>query len=149
MLAKIILSRKNEFMNRARAFKVFIDGEEVGKIGNNKVEEFDIVAGSHTILCKIDWCSSEVYTIQAKEDDTIYLQVKSGMKYFLPMYIIFLGWLASGLVIKHKRELLGDAYPWVQWIVLGVPFLYMLYYFTLGRKKYLVIDKDKTNVFAS
>ena len=148
MPAKIIVSRKSEFMNRTRGFKVLIDGEVVGKISNGKTEEYHVVAGSHTIECKIDWCSSEVYQVQAKEDDTIYLRVKSGMKYFLPLYIIFLLWLVSGIFIRNKSEILGDAHPWIQGVVLGIPLLYMLYYFTLGKKKYLVIDKDKTNVFA-
>jgi len=149
MLAKIILSRKNEFMNRTRAYKVLIDGEVYGKISNGKTEEYDLVGGSHTIECKIDWCSSEVYQIEAGEDDTIYLQVKSGMKYFIPLYIIFLLWLVSGIFIRNKREILGAAHPYIQWVVLGIPFLYMVYYFTIARNRYLIIDKDKNSVFAS
>ncbi|MEO7310790.1 MAG: hypothetical protein ABIX01_10365 [Chitinophagaceae bacterium] len=148
MPAKIILSRKNDFMNRTRMFKVLIDGQEVGKIGNGKVETFEVAPGNHTIECKIDWCSSQTYEVTVGSDSIDYLQVKSGMKYFLLLYIVFLAWLASGLIFKQKKEMLGAAYPWIQWTIVVIPLAYLLYYLTLGKKKYLVINQDTSNVFA-
>lgn len=148
MPSKIILSRNNEFLNRTRAYRVFIDGEEAGKIGNSKTEEFPLSAGKHTVKCKIDWCSSGEYQFETNGNDNIYLHVKSGMKYFMPLYIIMMVWLASGLVFKSKRAFFGAAYPWIQWVVVLVPLLYMVYYFTIGKNKYLAIGADKSNVFA-
>jgi uncharacterized membrane protein YhdT len=147
MASKIILSRNNEFLNRTRAYRVFIDGEEVGKIGNATTEEFQLAEGKHTIKCKIDWCSSGEHTIETNGNDNIYLQVKSGMKYFMTLYIIMMVWLASGLVFKSKKAFFGAAYPWIQWVVVLVPLLYMVYYFTIGKNKYLEIGVDKDTVF--
>jgi hypothetical protein len=148
MASKVILSRENEFLNRSRFYRVFIDGEEIGKIGNATTEEFQLTEGKHTIKCKIDWCSSGEFAVETKGNDNLYLRVKSGMKYFMPLYITMMVWLASGLVFKSKRAFFGAAYPWIQWVVVLVPLLYMVYYFTIGKNKYLEIGLDKSNVFA-
>ncbi len=148
MSSKIILSRKNEFLNRTRFYRVFIDGAEVDKIGNATTEEFQLTEGKHTIKCKIDWCSSGEYAIETNGNDNLYLRVKSGMKYFMLLYVIMMVWLASGLVFKSKRVFFGTAYPYIQRMVVLVPLLYMLYYFTIGKNKYLKIVVDTDNVFA-
>ncbi|MES2774042.1 MAG: hypothetical protein V4722_07645 [Bacteroidota bacterium] len=148
MAAKIVLSRKNDFMNRTRLFRVLIDGKEVGRIANGKAETFELEAGNHTIECRIDWCSSRAYEVTTTNNSIDYLQVKSGMKYFMMLYVILLCWLASGIIVKNKRVLLGAAFPWVQWVIVIIPIAYLFYYLTLGKKQYLVINKDDTNVFA-
>ena len=148
MSLKIILSRKNEFLNRTRTYKVLIDGEEVGKIGNAKTEEYQLTEGKHTIKCKIDWCSSGEYQLETNGNDNIYLRVKSGMQYFMPLYITLMVWLASGLIFKTKKAFFGTAYPWIQWVVVLVPLLYMLYYFTFGKNKYLKMGRDTDTIFS-
>jgi hypothetical protein len=145
-MGKIILNRGSEWRNRARSYAILIDGAEVGKIANNTSEEFTVADGAHTIIAKISWCSSNVFDVTVKGNDIAYLRVKSGMKYFSVLYaILLIGIIATNFL---KRQYGNTTwYLPVMLLMVGVPVLYVLYYLTIGRTKYLLIEDDKNNVF--
>lgn len=43
-----------------RAYKVFIDGEQVGKVHSGETQIFDVAPGAHEVQLKIDWVASPV-----------------------------------------------------------------------------------------
>ena len=147
MANKIIISRKSEWINRARGFKLFLDGKEMGKIANGVSEEYAVDPGVHTIQCKIDWCSSPELHVEVKEGETKFLKAGSGMKYYTVGYIFLILSLGYGPILK----LMGIARPEnlsVIRVLIFVPFLlYMTYYLSLGRKKYISLEEDKDNIF--
>lgn len=149
MSVKVILSRKNEFLNRLRPYKVLIDGVQAGKITNGKVEEFEVSVVNQTVECKVDWCYSNKYTIDAQDGDTVYLRVKSGMKGFWFIYPLFIIYLILSFAMPNLRERLGENITWIRLVTVGIPMLYFIYYLTIGRRNYLSLEKDSTNVFAS
>lgn len=57
-MSKLIISRKKEWQNRARKYKIYIDGEQKDIIENGKIKEMDLEPGKHQVQLKIDWCSS-------------------------------------------------------------------------------------------
>lgn len=148
MSVKLVLSRKSEWMNRLRPYKVLIDGQQIGTIGNGKVEEFEIPAISHSIECKVDWCFSNRYELQANDGEMVYLQVKSGMKAFWLLYVVLIIFLVSSFLMPQVWKDLGEKGEWIRRAIVLIPIVYMGYYLTIGRRQYLKLEKDTSNVFA-
>ncbi len=147
MATKIIISRKSEWINRARGFKCLLDGKEMGKIANGGSEEYLVEPGVHTIQCTIDWCSSPELTIELKEGETRFFKAGSGMKYYNVGYILLILSLGSGLILKLIGLPRPENLSTIQLLIL-VPFLlYMTYYMSIGRKKYIALAEDKENFF--
>ncbi|HTQ26475.1 MAG TPA: hypothetical protein VMI35_00030 [Puia sp.] len=146
---KIILSRPSQWMNRARSYSVFIDGSEVGKIRNGSSEEFLVNPGQHEVYCKLAWYSSPVFALTVEPGRVEYIRVKSGMKYYWPLFFV----LVVGLIINlffSREPGQRPSWIWVIQLVFILPsILYMFYYLTLGRRNYLRVEEDRDNVFAS
>ena len=146
---KIILTRPAEWMNRARSYRVFIDDQERGSIRSGQSEEFLVSPGTHNIYCRMSWYSSLPFSCSLQAGEVQYVQVKSGMKYYWPLFgLLFIGILLN---LRFSRD--GEQRP-IQILVLQMAMilpglLYMLYYLTLGRKRYIVMREDRDNVFAS
>lgn len=68
-MAKLKIKRPRSFfsLDTWRAYRVYIDGQEVGKIGRGKEAEFTLSAGEHKIQLKIDWCGSPTLTVNLVE----------------------------------------------------------------------------------
>ena len=133
-MATIKIKRKSHLMNMARNYKIFIDGEFVGKISNGATAEFPVTAGKHTVTAKIDWCSSPTVSVEVGTDETKRLTV-GGFKY---NWLIFL-WIA-GVVLLSFVRIVDFHYPT---LLLLPPFLLATYYTTFGRKKYLTLKEAK------
>lgn len=69
------LSRTNDGGNdSARAYKIFIDGIEVGDIRKGETKCFDLNEGFHSLQLKIDWCSSKAESFVVEKGKTIYAE---------------------------------------------------------------------------
>jgi len=69
----LIVTRKSGYYaNAARAYKIFIDNECVGKIRAGQEKRFDLNEGTHEVWFEIDWCRSQKITfdIKSKDDST-------------------------------------------------------------------------------
>lgn len=144
---KIIVSRSSEWVNRLRGYKILINGNQAGTVKNGGSEEFLVQPGNNTVQCKVDWYSSSPFSIDIREGDTAYLKVRSGMKFYWPFMIAVI--IGVFLMFYYKGK--QDAPAWITpvTLVLIIPgALYSLYYMTLGRKNFLVIQKDAKNIFA-
>lgn len=135
-MGKLIISRRKEWQNRGRKFKIFIDGENIDLIKNGEIKELDLKSGNHKVQFKIDWYGSSEVQVEIPEDKSISLEVK-GFKigrWALPFFNLT---LASFFLIKvfMDQTIKELAY-------LSIPFLLiMLYYLTFGRKKYIEISE--------
>ncbi len=90
MKTKVTIHRKDAFFNKYRDYKIFINDVFVGKISNHNSFEFEIEEKSNLSL-KIDWCSSNVLTIEPKVDKVIISSsciLSSGWKILMyPLYL--------------------------------------------------------------
>jgi hypothetical protein len=50
--AWIDVERKEGWRDRARPYKVVIDGQKVGGIGHGQLESFEVVPGTHEVFLK-------------------------------------------------------------------------------------------------
>lgn len=148
MATKIVLNRKSEVLNRARAFKVFIDGEEKGAIKNGGAEEYPVSPGTHTVQCKIRWYSSPEMTVNLQEGETKVLKVQAAMKYFMVAYILLLIVIVSDLLIRKAGATVNPSWAWIKLVLVGIFAIYFLYFGLLRPKKYLLLEEDKNSVFS-
>jgi len=147
MSAKIIISRKSEWLNRMRPYKVMVDETEAGIVKNDSSEEFIVADGVHQVYLKCGFYRSETITLNVSEQNKTYLLVKSSMKYFWPLYILLIAGILINLFFRESK-VNGPAWlPVVQSVLVAPCLLYFLYYLTLGRKKYLELSVDKDNIF--
>ena len=137
-MATIRLKRTSEYNNRMGDIKIFIDGQQVGTIANGETKDFPSTVGQHNLTAKIDWCSSPDISIELKENQTKNLKVggfKNG-QLLLP--------IGLGLIVLHF--ILSKFADFDYTIFLVAPlFLLVVYYLTIGRKKYLTLDELNEN----
>ena len=133
-MASIIINRTSEYLNRLRNYDVYIDGKKVDTISNGETKEFNISAGQHSILIKIDWCSSQILLVDINDNETKSFKVggfKNG-NWLIPAALVILSSISSRL------------FDFNYLFYLIIPFfLSMVYYMTLGRKQYLTLKENK------
>ncbi len=133
-MATIIIKRTSEFNNRFRNYQLFVDDKKIGTIENGQTKEFETTPGQHTLVAKIDWCSSPETSLTLNETDKKELTVggfKNG-NWIMP--------IAMGTVSLHF--ILKAAFNFNYAIFLVIPaFFLLVYYLTVGRKKYLALTE--------
>ena len=143
---KLVLTRKSEWLNRLRGYKVFIDGVKTGVVRNGDTEEFLLQPGTHTLTCKVDWCSSRDYKFEVNEGEVAYAHVRSGMRHYwyflIPTLVLYLVYSYGFERADRPRYLL-----YIMMFLFLVTGGYFLYYTVFSRKDYLLIEKDTTTLF--
>lgn len=133
-MATIVIKRTSEYNNRLRDYQLFLDGKKIGTIANGQTKEYQATKGQHTIIAKIDWCSSPEISLTLREDDRKNFIVggfKNGNR-IMPV--------AIGIIVFHF--ILRRVFHFDYLIFLIIPaFILSVYYLTTGRKKYLTMTE--------
>lgn len=131
-MARIVIVRSNEYMNRFRGFGLYLNGQKLGDVFNDEKEEFEIPEGDHELVAKIDWCSSPVihFTISGNDTQTFDVGDFKHNKVILPMI--------PSLVLLH---LVMNVFFHTQLSIFFIlPLLLLLvFYISIGRKQYLCL----------
>lgn len=107
----ISLKRKWQYGYGARAFRVYIDEREVGKIGAGKTEQYTVSSGTHSVQIKIDYYKSNTLQVDLLEGQTLELncgvQGLQGlsMKLFNPNDYLYIEY--ENVVIKDTQSKLN------------------------------------------
>ena len=133
-MATIKLHRTNEFNNRTKDYKIFIDGQQVGTIANGEAKDFTTTVGQHTVTAKIDWCSSPDISIDIKDNQTKNLKV-GGFKNGQILMPIAIGLIVLHSILKKFAEINYIIY------LIAPLFILLFYYLTIGSKKYLTLSE--------
>ncbi len=133
-MAKIIIQRTNEVNNRFRNYNIYIDDKFMGKIANGQSVEFEMTDETHMVEARIDWCSSPTIIVSKKGREAKTIQV-GGFKYAKWLMPVTLG-------IIGLHALFSNFFNFDYFMFLILPaFLFIIYYLTIGRKKYLTIKE--------
>ena len=136
-MATIKIRRTYDYINAMRDYRLFIDGQIIGTIGVGQVKEFEIPAGQHSVIAKIDWCSSPEFSFEINDNDSKTFLVgglKNG-RWILPLTT---GMIALFFILPHTLHTYFNLF-----LVLPL-FLLLLYYLTFRRKNYLTLrEKNK------
>ncbi len=69
-MSTISLARRpGGWVDRARKYKVLVDGKQVGTIGQGQRQSFDVPQGPHEVTLKIDWAQSPPLRLDLAEDE--------------------------------------------------------------------------------
>lgn len=135
-MSKIIIIRTSEYANRIRNFDVYSDGKKIGTIKEGETKEFNISPGQHSLITKIDWCSSQVLTFEILEGEVKAFRV-GGFKNAK--------WLIPGAVVIMVLSLFvnfGFGFQYLFYFAIPV-FLLLIYYLTIGKNRYLNLSEVK------
>jgi hypothetical protein len=136
-MAIIKIQRTSDYMNLMRDYRLFIDGQKIGSIGNAQIKDFEIPAGRHSVIAKIDWCSSPELFFEINEHDskTLLVGTLKIWRWLIP--------LLTGIIALSFIVTLASRFYYTLFLILP-PFLLLLYYLTFGRKNYLTLrEGDK------
>jgi len=134
-MATIKIRRTTDFINTMRKYSLFIDGKKVGTIGAGQIKEFEIPSGQHSVIAKIDWCSSPEFSFEINDNDSKTFLVgglKNG-RWILPLTSMM---IALYFFLPHTLHTYFNLF-----IVLPI-FIFLLYYLTFRRKNYLTLREN-------
>jgi len=86
------LNRDKAYADSARAYKIFIDGKQVGMIKNGGEEKMEVDPGNHNIYIKIDWCRTDEMVFEFDGKNTIHFKCGNnlkGWKKAFPFFVLF------------------------------------------------------------
>ena len=89
----IRLKRTSQYVNRLRKFKVYLNNEYAGDIGNGQEIVLPVEKGSYQIFVQVDWVKSEVYKLTIETGEEVHLLCGSPLKgaiLFIPFISLFL-----------------------------------------------------------
>ena len=69
--ATLVLSRTKAYVDKVRAYRILLDGQEIGRIKEGTEEKLMIPSGSHELQLKIDWSMSPPAHFDAAEGETV------------------------------------------------------------------------------
>ncbi len=92
--AVIRMTRTKSYSDRIRAYRIEVDGIESARINAGETVEIPVYAGTHSVIAKIDWCSSPMLSCTVSAGETVELECGSnlqGLRVFLgPLYVFFM-----------------------------------------------------------
>jgi hypothetical protein len=94
MPTTISVSRDSGYADRIRDYRVLLDGAEIGRIGNGGQKSFEIAAGRHQLMIKVDWCRSNIVSFNLAEGQSAEFTGGSslrGWRLVLALYYATLG----------------------------------------------------------
>ena len=134
-MATIRVIRARECVAWCKDYQIFIDGQLAGAVGYGETKEFPTTAGQHTVTAKIDWCSSPDISIDMSANETKSLTVRAFKYVNWFVAIWFVVFLLFVILLLRTREFLPLAW---YFNILMIPFaLILVYYFTIGKEKFL------------
>ena len=140
-MAKLIISRKREFVNWSSEYKIFLNGQEFGAISNGEKIEIDIPEGTSIIKAKINWMGSPDLPISVNNDESKFVSISVVKQ----VNIVFgLMSLITLLIIIFRQQMRID-FPFLKLPVAIISSCFIIascYYMTIGRNKYIKIKEN-------
>ena len=131
-MAKIYIDRPNEIFNGRTPHQIYIDDKKVGTIGNGENKSFEVEQGEHTVVTKMNFfMGSPKVLVKVKGDEVQRLKVTG-----ISGAIWLVGVAAVAFGIRYAMEPFFDI---DQYTYIMFPCIFLMYFLTIGRKKYLTL----------
>ena len=59
--------RAGGYTDRARAYRVKVDGEELGRVSAGQTAQIEVSPGSHEVLMQVDWAKSPPIAVETSD----------------------------------------------------------------------------------
>ena len=74
--------------DRARKYRVLVDGGQRAEIGDDETVQIPVTPGRHVIRMKIDWCRSRDLQVDLRHGEILRLECKANAwPLLIPLYI--------------------------------------------------------------
>lgn len=135
-MATVRIVRNSEYMNKFRNYGIYIDGVKVGAIGNAETLDFPVSEGKHTIYAKLDMGYSPELTFEATDTtiSTFNVSLPPSNKWIMLSIILL-------IVLRPVFQKLTGLQH-IEYFYLVLTLAYVIFIYTLGRKKRLVLTQD-------
>jgi hypothetical protein len=64
--------------DRARKYKVLVDAQEIGTVGDGEAQEFPLAPGEHSLRLKLDWAGSQTVPFVLAPGDVAVFRCRPG-----------------------------------------------------------------------
>jgi hypothetical protein len=64
------------WMDRARDYRVLVDGQQRAQIGNDSTVQIGVTPGEHVVRLKVDWCGSPEVAITVAHSAIVRLECR-------------------------------------------------------------------------
>jgi hypothetical protein len=79
-MTNLTIIRDSGYADRLRAYRVVVDGSEIGRIRDGETRSFLVTPGKHRLPLKIDWCGSKQVEFMAVDGVPVTFQAKSNLR---------------------------------------------------------------------
>ncbi len=135
-MKEIILFRENNLIIRQRPLKIFIDGKFIDYVEPSEKSKKLFLENGAELSIKMNSCSSNVINlIDSTNNGKLKINIVSQVQnsFYIFAMILFLSAFFLHFVFGVISAYIG--------IVLIIPFFYVAYWYTLGRKNFLRLTK--------
>ena len=63
LAGRLLVKRPSQYADMVRRYRLYIDGRRVGTIKRSEELAFELPAGEHEIVARIDWCRSNFLSV--------------------------------------------------------------------------------------
>jgi hypothetical protein len=133
-MTRLKITRPNEYINRFRAYAIYIDGKKVGSIANDQTKQFDVSPGEHSVIFRIDWFSSPSVLVTADDGSVQAIKVSGfrNSRWIMPALLVL---VLLNLIAELTFHTSFSLYLFIFFLTV------FLYYMTFGRSRYLGVTE--------
>jgi len=88
-MSTISVSRDSGYADRLRDYRVLLDGAEIGRIGDAGERGFEVAAGRHQLMMKVDWGRSNILSFEVGQDQSMKFRCGSSLRGWRIMLTFF------------------------------------------------------------
>ena len=104
-MSKIKVTREHApWRDRARGYKVLIDGRQAGSLRQGDAATYTVEPGNHTVQMKIDWCTSRRLPVEVPADGTAQVTCRPGHNSWTALFDCIL----RGAFLHRYRACAGE-----------------------------------------
>jgi hypothetical protein len=74
----VVFRPKTTYRDRARRYRILLDGSEVAQLRHGESARLDVEAGRHAVQARIDWATTPELAIEVVEGATVALRCEPG-----------------------------------------------------------------------
>lgn len=100
--ARLVITRRPNFVAKVRAFKVLIDGEEVGTLREGAPFTHEMTPGRHELQLKLDWGKSPIEEFEVRAGQELRYWCRTNGNPLSAIYYATLG--ANKYIVLEPQE---------------------------------------------
>jgi hypothetical protein len=95
----VIRRVQHAWADRAREYRVLVDGQQRALLGNDATVQLPVTPGEHKVRMQIDWCRSRDLTVNIRHGEIVRLECQANSNP-LAMLLYITIWRANYIALK-------------------------------------------------